>query len=270
MDDITIINGARLFLCEDIAEPEGFEAPTYRTVYLDPPNRPGSRFINELPGSRELSFRGLIKTNVAINRRLLSDVCFPDGNQKLLKFRSCDGIALQVQATVRLVMPFRSGRSPYMIQATAEYPYFESQELKKYSIGIATTEGGTPIPAAIPAPMPGGITNVLNVINLGGQPAALEFHIIGPGQTFIIKNLDSSEEFTLDIPLTAGEEVIINGKTNDAYKGNQSVFGKITRTPSTKWPRAYPGTNRFAFRAITGGTSQTRLDIYLRDTYAGQ
>lgn len=271
MDEILIINGTTEYLCEDIGQkPEGFEAPTSRNVFINPPSRPGSVYINSLPGSRKLSWTGLIKSNIPVNRRLLGAACLP-GNLKTIKFETCDGIALQTEIEVdSLTNPYTRRRSPYLIQATAPDFRFLSQTLQSANTGVTQKSGGMPIPAAIPGPI-GGASGTLFIVNNAGNTLSEPILTIrGPGTNFLINNVTTGVKLLLSLSLLAGEEVIINTSSlvGTAYKGNQSVFGLITRTPAGKWVNLAPGNNIIQFSTSSGGNSNTRLTIQWRDAYS--
>lgn len=268
MDQIKIINGAYEFLCDDVSQAEGFETPTVRDVFIDPPEREGSLFIGELAGKRELSWRGLIKTNTQPNRRLLSRVCQP-GGLKTLQFETCDGIDVQIQATVKLVNAYSKTRSPYLITAKAPNPYFESQVLHSETTGITVQKGGTPIPAAIPAPIGEGGGTPFPIINAGDMPARPLFTIHGPGTNFTVTNIETGESFQLLTTLASNEIAIIDTVSNEAVKGTQNIFGLIERDPVGQWIELQPGNNSIVFNALTGISGLTTLTISWRDTYAG-
>lgn len=268
MDDITIINGATIFTCKDVSQAEGFETPTTRDVFIDPPEREGSLFIGELPGKREMSWRGLIRENIQQNRRLLSGACLP-GGLKTLKFTLCDGVEVQILATVKLTSVYSKFRSAYMVSAKAPYPYFESQVLHSQTTPITVKKGGMAIPAPIPAPIGEGGGTPYTIVNAGDTTARPTFEIHGPGTNFVITNLDTGESIHLNTTLASNEVVVINTVTNEATKGSQNIYGLIERDPVGEWIRLIPGTNRIVFSALTGFNVSTLLTISWRDTYAG-
>lgn len=268
MDKISIINGVLQFDCEEVGKLEGFDVATSRTVFVDPPEIDGSLFITELAGRRTFSWQGLIKDDIQAQRRLLARVCRP-GGLKLIKFQLCDGLALQTYATIVLNNPYSEQRSPYLITATSPDADFESQISKSVSTGITVRTGGLPIPAAIPAPIGGGANVFLVAINDGDVDAKPIFTVRGPGNDFFIENVDTNEKLELDLELTDVESVTINTKTNGVLKGNQSLFGKVTRTPVGEWIKIQPGTNRFSFRAQNGTSPNTRLTIDWNDRHSG-
>lgn len=268
MDNISIINGVLQFDCEEVGQLEGFDVPTSRTVFVDPPEVGGSLFINELPGRRTFSWRGLIKDDIQNKRRELSRICRP-GGLKLIKFQLCDGLALQAYATVVLNNPYSEQRSPYLITATSPDDAFESQTEKNASTGITIRTGGLPVPAAIPAPIGGGANIFLVVVNDGDVAAKPLISVRGPGTNFVMQNVDTGEQIDLALTLADNEIVTINTKTNDVLKGNQSLFGKVTRTPLGQWVTIAPGTNRFVFKAQNGYTANTRMTLDWRDLHSG-
>lgn len=269
MDSITIINGNVQFDCQNVGSPEGFETPTARTVFIDTPERDGSLFINELAGRRVFSWRGLIRDgDIQTQRRLLAAACQP-GGLKTIKFQLCDGLALQALATLVLVNPYYENGAPYLVTATAPDPYFESQTLKSTTLSITDNLGGTPIPAAIPAPIGGASLVAYFLTNAGNTYAKPTFRLKGPGTNFTIKNLDTGESILVNLTLAAGETIDIDTKLNTALKGNQSVFGLVTRDPVGQWIRLQPGTNRLVFKAQSGFNGNTQLVVSYRDTYIG-
>lgn len=268
MDNIKIINGDFEFTCEEVSEAEGFETPTTRDVFIDPPEREGSLFINEIAGKRELSWRGLIKSDVQANRRLLSRVCHP-GGLKTLQFELCDGVDVQIDATVKLLSRYSKSRCTYLITAKAPNPYFLSQTLHSVTTDVTTRKGGTPIPAAIPAPIGAGGGAPFVITNDGDTFARPTFSIHGPGTNFLVSNLDTGESFRLNTSLTSSEIAEINTVTSEAIKGNQNIFGLIDRTPVGSWITLAPGTNRIIFTAISGVSLATKLTVTWRDTYIG-
>lgn len=270
MDNILIVNteAGLEFLCEEIGDAEGFDSPTIRDVFIDPPEAEGSLLISELAGKRELAFKALLKDDIAVNRRLLARVCKP-GGLKTLKLTTCDGLELQIDATVKLANPYSEVRSTYLISAKAPFPYFQSQELKSLSTAVTVRKGGMPIPAAIPGPIGAGGGAPFVVNNLGDTTAKPIFEIQGPGSNFLVQNLDTGELFRLQTSIAAGETVIIDTNTNEATKGNQNVFGLITRSPVNSWVSLKSGQNRIVFSAISGTNEATKLTIKWRDTYAG-
>lgn len=268
MDEIKIINGTQEFLCQYISEAEGFDVPTTRDVFIDPPEREGSLFIGEIAGKREMAWKGLIKDNVQPNRRQLARVCQP-GGLKTLQFTTCDGIALQIQATVKLTDVYRKSRSPYMISAKAPYPYFESQTEHSLTTNITVKKGGMPIPAALPAPIGEGGGTPFPVTNAGDIFSRPTFEIHGPGTNFYITNLETGETIRLFTTLASNEVATINTTTNIALKGEENIFGLITREPVGQWITLQPGVNHIVFGAITGTNTTTTLTIKWRDTFGG-
>lgn len=268
MDNITIINGSLSFDCQHVSRAEGFDVPTTRDVFIDPPEREGSLFINEIAGKRELSWRGLIKEDIQAKRRALARVCQP-GGLKLLKFTLCDGVDVQILATVKLVNAYSKTRSPYMITAKSPYPYFESQVLHSQTTPITVKKGGMPIPAAIPGPIGEGGGTPYVVVNAGDTYSRPTFEIHGPGTNFTVTNLDTGESFRLNTTLASNEIAVIDTVSNTAVKGSQNIFGLIDRDPVGSWIRLAPGNNRIVFSAVTGPSTNTLLTIGWRDTFSG-
>lgn len=268
MDNITLINGNYSFICEKIAQLEGFESPSIRDVFIDPPEREGSLFIDEIAGLREFSWRGLITDDIQVNRRLLARVCQP-GGLKTIKFTTCDGIAVQIDATLKLTSAYVEYRSPYMISAKAPNPYFLSQDLHVSSTPITVRRGGMPIPAGIPGPIGAGGGTPFTIVNAGDTISRPIFEIKGPGSNFLIRNITTGQSMRLVTSLAASEVVIIDTQTNDVTKGVQSLYGVVTRDPVGSWPILQGGDNQFVFSAISGTNTTTLLTVKWRDAYSG-
>lgn len=268
MDIIKIINGTTEFLCKDVSQAEGFETPTTREVFIDPPEREGSLFIGEIAGMRQMSWRGLIRENIQANRRLLARACQP-GGLKTLQFELCDGVQVQIDAQLKLTNIYSKTRSPYMVAAKAPYPYFQSQTLHVATTNITVKKGGMPIPAAIPGPIGEGGGTPYSIVNAGDTYSRPLLTIHGPGTNFLVSNLDTGESLLLETSLATNEIVVIDTVSNQAVKGSQNVFGLISRTPVGSWIRLAAGTNRIVFSAITGFSTLTTLTISWRDTYSG-
>src|SRR5690606_23875042 len=246
MDNITIINKElnQQFVCTDIGTyPQGFEFPSARNVFIDPPGRPGSLYISSLSGHRSLSWQGVIKTDIAANRRLLSLVC-QIGSLKTIQFETCDGLALQTDIEIEsLINPYRHNSSPYAIFAIAPDYKLLSQQLITAQTGITQVNGGTPIPAAIPAPIPGGSSLSFVVNNQGTVNAQPVLMVRGPWTNFLIQNITTGQKINLNLTLLSNETVTINTKTSIATKGNQNVYGSVVRTPAGSWLYLAPGNN---------------------------
>lgn len=270
MDNITLINGSYTFECEHVAQAEGFEAPTVRDVFIDPPEREGSLFINEVAGMRQLSWRGLILNDIQTNRRLLARVCQP-GGLKTIKFELCDGVQVQTEATLKLTSVYSKNRSPYLITAKAPNPFFLSQELHEATTGVTVRKGGMPIKGAIPAPIGAGGGSPFTVLNAGDTLSRPIFVIQGPGTNFLVQNLDTGESFRLVTTLTSSDIVTIdtNIDKNTVVKGSENLFGLVTRSPIGSWVTLQGGSNRIVFSAISGTSAATKLTIKWRDSYSG-
>lgn len=268
MDNIKIINDELEFLCRDVSQCEGFETPTTRDVFIDPPEREGSLFIGEIAGMRQMAWRGLIRSDIQDNRRLLSRVCQP-GGLKTLQFELCDGLEVQIDATVKLTSVYSKTRSPYMITAKAPYPYFQSIEEHSVSTGVTVRQGGLPIPAAIPAPIGEGGGAPYVVVNAGDIFARPVFEIKGPGTNFTITNTTTGQSIELETTLGSNEIVTIDTVTNDVLQGIQNLFGLITRTPTGEWIILEPGNNNIVFSATNDFNESTLLTVRWRDTYSG-
>lgn len=269
MEDITIIGNDITFVCEDIANPEGFEFPTIRSVFIDPPNQHGSLYINSLAGARIVAWRGLLKTDIQQQRRNLAAACFP-GSLKTIKFTTCDGIELQAFGEIqKFINPYSIRRAPYLLEFKIPDSRFYSQTLNSQSTGITIIEGGMPIPAAIPGPIGGGSSVDFTIINTGDVDSSPIFTIRGPGSNFSIQNIDTGEQIDVNLTLLTNETVVIDTSNNSVLLDNQRVFGSVNRTPSGQWIRLKPGANRIVFNAQSGYDSNTQLTVEWRNAYGG-
>lgn len=266
MDNITIVNNDFLFICERIAEPQGFEFPETRGIIEDIPARDGAIYIGSKFGRRSLSWQTLLKgTDVQSKRRDLIRAC-QVGSLKTILFETCDGIPLKAEIEIEnLVMPHIQNRAIALVQAIAPDYRFYSQEAVTAYTGVTESVGGLPVPAAVPAPISGGVTNGFSVINNGNTDTSPIFSIRGPGTNFYVNNLTTGEQFRLTMSLLNNEVAVINTMTNRALLGSQNIFGSF----SGDWMRLAPGINRINFRAGAGYSANTRLSISYNHAYLG-
>lgn len=272
MKHIEIIDGNQSFTWYDNSQNtilrsfSGFEYPTTRPVIEDIPARDGSLFVNSQFGRRRLSFQGdLLNPGVFARRR---DAIRPlTQGLKLLKFTTYDDLQLQTRVNIeRVVMPYNHQVHSYLIEAVAPDYRFYTQAQTTANTGITSFGGGTPVPAAVPAPVGGATTTPLQVSNQGQVPTPAIYTIRGPGTNFVVTNTTTGHEFRLNLTLTSAEQVVIDTLNRTATKGaNQNVFGSF----EGDWMFLYPGTNRIQFNAGVGSDSQTRLTISFRSSYLG-
>lgn len=265
MEQIQII-GNNGFTCTDIAQPSGFEFPETRPIIEDIPAREGAIYISSMFGRRNLSWQGLIREpDIQEKRRALIRACRV-GQLKTIQFETCDGIPVQADIEViRLLMPYRLNRSIYLIQAVAPDYRFFSQTLVTAHTFITESTGGTPVPAAVPAPIGGGSSIDFFVVNEGNIEASPVFTIRGPGTNFVVQNTTTGQQFTVNLTLLTNETVVIDTMRRTAFQGNQNVFGSF----SGSWMTLIPGENRIKFNASGGTTANTRLTISFRSAWAG-
>jgi hypothetical protein len=272
MKHIQIVDGSQSFTWYDNSQNtilrsfSGFEYPATRPVIEDIPARDGSLFVTSQFGRRRLSFQGdLLNPGVFARRR---DAIRPlTQGLKLLKFTTYDDLQLQTQVNIeRVVMPYNHQIHTYLIEAVAPDYRFYTQALTTSQTGVTDSGGGTPVPAAVPAPVGGTTTTPLNVTNQGQVPTPAIFTIRGPGTNFVIRNTTTSHEFRLNLTLTSAESVVVDTLNRTATKGaNQNVFGSF----QGDWMLLYPGQNRLQFSAGVGSDAQTRLTVSFRSSYLG-
>lgn len=264
--NILITDQINSFLCEDVGSAEGFEYPSTRTVIEDIPAREGALFLGSQFGRRALSWQGTIKgEDVLERRRNLIKACRV-GYLKTIQFTTKDNLDLQASVEIlKILMPYQYTGIIYMIEAVAPDFRFYSQTLHSQSTLVTQAEGGTPIPAAIPAPIGGGSNLSFEITNDGNIYTNPTFTIQGPGSEFIVNNITTGESFTLDLTLQTGESVVIDTNERTAFQGNQNVFGAFTGD----WMRLDPGSNTITFNVGTGKTTDTQLIVAYRDAYLG-
>lgn len=265
MDTINILNGADNFICEYIGNAVGFEYPLTRPVIEDIAGRDGALYISNRFGRRPLAWTGLIRSDVMASRRELIKVC-KVGNLKTIQFTTCDGLALQTNIDIlNLIAPYKNGQTVYHIEAVAPDYRFYSQDLIIAYTYITESQGGTPIPAAIPAPIGGGSSVDFSITNLGNIDTDPTFVIRGPGTNFVVRNLTTGRSFNLNLTLLNNETVRIDTLNKTAYKGVQNVFGSVVGD----WFTLVPGVNRITFSASSGTDVNTRLAVEYRHAYLG-
>lgn len=260
------IVGDTEFLSQYVSDMQGFEFPSTRVVLDDLPSRDGALFIGARFGSRPMSWKGLIKEpDVQEKRRELISACSV-GELKTLEFETCDGIPVEAYVEVLdLVAPYKYNRCIYLVQVVAPDPRFFSQTETVKFTGITVDDGGTPIPTAIPTPIPGGSNLSFSVVNSGSYYATPTFSVRGPGTNFSIKNLTNGQQLLLNLTLTDNQTVIINTALKTAYLGTQNVFGSVVGD----WITLVPGNNILAFNAGAGITANTRLTVSFKSAFLG-
>lgn len=265
MENINIINGNYEYLCKYIGNAVGFEYAVTRPVIIDIPARDGALYISNMFGARPLAWNGLIRENIMEERRSLIRAC-DVGSLKTIKFSTCDGLNLQAEVDiVSLTAPYKMGQTIYHIEAMAPDYRFYSQELITAFTTITEFSGGTPIPAAIPAPIGGGSSVDFVVNNAGNIETNPIFTIRGSGTNFVVQNLTTGELFKMNLSLLNNETVVIDTRLRTAFKGSQNVFGSFLGN----WINLAPGNNRLTFSAGSGTNENTRLSVAYRNAYLG-
>lgn len=267
MNSITIENGLESFICENVADLEGFEFPTTRLILTDIPARQGSLYIGALAGRRRIAWRGLITDDIYQNRKELIQVSRV-GELKTIKFTGCDDVALQAEIEIdKLMMPYRIGRAIYGIEAVAPDWRFYSQLLTEESTGVTSIDGGSPIPTEIPMSLGASVSSNLFLTNEGNEVSNPILTVEGPGTNFLIQNLTNDTYVALNLTLGSGETVVIDTLNKTALKGTTNVYGAIEG--SVDLLTLDPGVNEIFFNAETGSDSNTQLTVSFRSAYLG-
>lgn len=264
MNTITIENGSNQFVCSDIGNLEGFESPDTIIVVEDVAKLFGAKYITSKYGKRRFSWRGLLKEDMLESRRDLIAAC-DARSEALIKFTTCDGLALQIPAVLKLVAPYRLGKQTYLVEAIAADSRFVGQTLNEFETAQTVISGGAQIPATIPMSLYSSavVSNV--VVNDGNAEADPVFIIHGSGTHFTIGNQTTDQEFQIEYTLgsddyievdVANRTVLLNGETS-IYSYLEGDFWTLQ-----------PGNNTIRF-VVTGADENTLLTIQSRDSYIG-
>lgn len=249
-----------------LREFSGFEYAQTNNSFQDLPSRLGAYYSASKFSTRRLSWQGdLVGNNIFANRRLMLAPMSQDAI-KLLKFTTYDDLDLQCEVAIdKLVFPYTHSIHTFLIEAIAADWRFYSQTLKTESFGQTTLEGGFSIPTSVPVDLDGdaAVDNVM--VNDGNEDTFPIITITGPGTTFVVGNSANNKSFTLNVTLTAGEEIVIDTKNQTVMKGSTNLFDVFEGDFIT----LESGDNVIAFAATTGGTGGTSIEFEYRDAYRG-
>lgn len=264
MKNVQLINGTDTFTFENIGSPEGFEYPEARVSIEDVAGDKSAIWINSKAGRRRLSFQSVIdysdRTDLQKVLRL--------GNVKVLKFTTCDDIALQSEVEVeKLTMPYKQGRQVALLELVAPDWRFLSQTEHEYETPETVISGGMSIPATIPFDLAEGEgPDGYGVTNAGNDYAEPIFLINGPFLSCVVTNVTTGETFTITDTLQSDESIEINSVDKTILK-NETENAYSTMTSGNFW-RLAPGYNVIQFTAV-GEDVDTLLTITWRDSYIG-
>lgn len=266
MTNFKIIDGNTTIDFDTIGDLSGFEFPTVTTIVADVPGRSGALYINSKYSRRRLSWQGVILEPGPSNRRDILRINV--GSLKTLKFETCDGLALQAQIEIeRITMPYRLGRSQYLIEAVAPDPRFYTQTLTSVSTGETTSVGGVTLPTTLPIDFSNVVgTPKLQLENNGTEETPAVFTIHGPGTTFTIQNVTTGEVLQLNTTLSVSDTVVIDILNRTALlNGTTNIFGLI----SGDWWLVPLGESELHFTAQTGSGETTQVTVAYREAYKG-
>lgn len=265
MNTITIIDQDNQFTFENIGSPTGFEYPDVINTLGDISGKGGAVYLASKFGRRRLSWQGLLKSDVPENRRALERACRA-GRLKTIRFSTCDGIALETQVEVEsIVMPYKLGRTKYLIQAVSPDWRFMSQVAHHYNVTETVQVGGVDIPAEIPFSFSSNEFTPQVLSNLGTEYAEPVFTIRGPGTRFIITNVTTGEQMIITRTLgvndfievhTDNPSVLLNGVT-PIYSSLEGTFWTVP-----------PGDNQITFLSIGSNVPNT-VEVDFNDAYLG-
>lgn len=268
MNTITIIDQETQFVCERISSAEGFESPQRIVNVADVAKKSGAAYLGAKFGRRNLSWRCLIDDDSAAQRRALLNTLTP-GRLKTIQFQTCDGILLETEVEItNIIMPYRIGRSPALIEAVAPNAAFLGQEVKEFDTSQTTIMGGGSIPAEVPMSLYSTGTTVGSIENLGNLATSPTFRIEGPGSQFIIGNATTGEEFIIEYIIGEGEYIeVMRSEENGLqilFNGETPIYSSF----SGNFWEVQPGENMITF-VPTAGEAATKLIIFYQDGYIG-
>lgn len=264
MNNISITNGTDIFTFSNIGNVAGFEYPESRLSIEDVAGDKSAIWINSKAGRRRLSFQSVINYTERTSLQKVLRL----GNTKLLKFTTCDSIALQTYADVeRFTMPYKEGRQIALLELVSADWRFVSQTEHEYETPETVISGGMAIPAEVPFDLAGGEgAESYGVNNAGNDYAEPIFHINGPFLSCVVTNVTTGETFTITDTLASDESIEINSQDKTILK-NETENAYSTMTSGNFW-RLAPGFNYIQFTAV-GEDVTTLLTINWRDSYIG-
>jgi len=185
-----------------------------------------------------------------------------DGSTRTLH----DVVALDPNLDLPEGEPSRTWNS-YQVTFRAHFPFFEGSEHDNTQ-QVTVISGGTGIPTPVPMSLASGAssaTDPLIVDNEGNAPAYPTFIVTGPGTLFTIANSTNGQRMTINVTLTAAQQLIIDVRNRTATVGGVSVIDSITGP----WIVLDPGENTITLSADSGSTSDTQMQTIFYDTYLG-
>jgi hypothetical protein len=265
MNTITIVDQSTQFEFENIGEMVGFEYPEVISVIGDISGQGGAVYLASKFGRRRLSWQGLLKEDVLSKRRALEMAC-KAGRLKTIKFTTCDGIAVQTQVEVeRLTMPYKLGRTKYLIEATAPDWRFFAQTPTVLATGQTIVGGGADIPASIPMDIYHETSPEKFITNAGTENASPVFRITGPGTRFIVSNKSTGEQFVITQTLDEDDYITVNvAERRVLLNGITPIYSALS---GTFWSAA-PGITQIGFVPIGRGNDAT-LETSFYDAWLG-
>lgn len=243
MEDIILINEGNQYTFQYLGNLEGFEFSTTRPVIEDISGPQSAIYITSKFGRRRLSWQGVIQSNVLANRRNLI-LAARQGSLKTIKFTTCDDLALQAEVEIdKVLMPYRMGRTIVLVEAIAPDWRFYSQTLHSNDSDDANQV----------------------IENLGNEVTEPIFRIDGPFTSATVRNLSSSEEFTITAVVTSGHYIEVDIKERTVkYDGDTSLFSSLVG----EFFSLIPSDNSLQFSTVGGGVNTSLITTW-RDAYAG-
>lgn len=251
---------------------DGFEYAQAQVSVDDVAGPYGSTYVHSKFGRRIVSIEGdLVSSNVFSLRRTLLKALRQTGTIKLIKFTTYDDLNLQFEAEItKLLNPYTHRVHTFLIEAVAPDWRFYSQTLKSFDIMQSVIRGGASIPASIPMSIQSPMseeTEISNIlINDGNEVTDPIITIGGPGTEFLVRNVTTDKEFTLDATLIENDVVVIDVKNRTVIKnGVTNLYPDITGD----FFSLVPGENELRFLISSGLTPSTYLNFSYRDAYSG-
>lgn len=258
-----------------LVDTAGLEIPEPKVGHHEYSNAHGGLTLSQFYRTRRIAFTGYIvadNTETFAQARKDAFQAFSFRNaEKLLTFTTEDGEELQCyvicagKPQVRREGPTAAS---IIVELDAVDPLLYTQNSSSSQGGVATLTGsGFALPFSLPLALSGSVEGILTVFNQGNAEVfPEEITITGPGTDFTITNQTTGKSLSYDGTLIAGETLVINMKTHEAYKnGTENVYEDM----SGDWFNLYYGNNNLALTVGSDSTSETGHSARWRSAWIG-
>lgn len=252
----------------------GFDLPTVRIDVVDRGSADGARVNTPYFGRRAMSIEGEIWGNdpadFETKRRAFTAAFNPKAGLRNTVITTKGGQTYQVDSIIvnTLGMQYSKGKMitcPFRLELVAPFPYFQSDILQTYTLGIGQAGGGQ-VPSQIPFEI-GGYTQSQPAHNNGTADAYPIITIYGPIVNPIIQNSTTGKTINITQTLTVSDTVEIDVyKRTVLFNTNTNIYALSSGNIGDFLIAL--GANVIKFYG-TGTSDQTRAIISYRDTYLG-